>query len=134
MNITEFGSKVLDDIDQAINSGKFDYGWIIYKLETFERLLSTAVSIYPICEETINKIASILNHLQRLSNHQQNEPSEILVTLDHVGERGRPRILIDIEKLHYLLSLNFTATDIAKFFGTSRYVKLMGIPGKTISI
>uniref|UniRef100_A0A7M5V6S7 Integrase catalytic domain-containing protein n=2 Tax=Clytia hemisphaerica TaxID=252671 RepID=A0A7M5V6S7_9CNID len=134
MNITEFGSKVLDDIDQAINSGKIDYEWIIYKLDTFERLLSTAVNLYPICEEAINQIASILNHLQRLSDQQQNEQSEILLTLDHIGGRGRPRLLIDIEKLHYLLSLNFTANDIANFFGTSRSTICRRLSDQSISI
>ncbi|XP_066935261.1 uncharacterized protein [Clytia hemisphaerica] len=121
VNITQFGHRVLDDINQTIDTGIFDNEWVMFKLETLKRLLSVAVSIYDICEEPINRITSIIDLLQTFPDQEENEPSGISdMHQSHSSTPGRPKIYIDRDKLEYLLNLNFTATDIAKFFGASR--------------
>ncbi|XP_066921422.1 uncharacterized protein [Clytia hemisphaerica] len=134
-NITEFGHQILDDINQTIDTGIFDNEWIVFKLETFKKLLSTAVSIYDICEEPINRIMSIIDLLQTVPRQETNKPSGISdMHQSHSSKPGRPKILIDCEKLDYLFNLNFTANDIANFFGTSRRTICRRLSEKSMSI
>ena len=70
----------------------------------FLDLFSTLSSVYVLFEDRLNSVAQGGSHLVSL----------------HGGQRGRPRISIDLTQVESLLDLGLSLSDIANFLGISR--------------
>ena len=97
---------------------KNDIEWLQSKIDSLESLIQNAHLVCTIHNEILYCIKDLQQSLHCLQiDRDELSPQQSMV--EYSGKSGRPRFQIYSDQLRFLLSLNFSVTDIAKFSGVS---------------